>query len=150
MFSFLKAVGKAYPRLYRVRGEIVLQELPEYRGMLLSVRRHPKGSPGATHVEELLQEVHQSAPRTESVRSIPFDFSWPEGDYVVEIRPILLRLDWKGRIIAQSEPSMMTGQPLHLHAPQLSLQYRLTWPSIPLEELADHGVVHPHGDISRD
>ncbi len=99
-------------------------------------------------MEEILQEVHQDAPRAEPERRIPFDFSWPEGNYIVEIRPILLRQDWKGRMIAQSEPLMMSGQPLDLKTPQRGLQYCLDWPLIPLEELASHGIVRPDGEIT--
>lgn len=148
MFNlFRKSEQKETPH-YQVCGEIWLRRLPEYQGILLSIRRHSEKATGTAHVEELLQEIHQDAPRNECERRIPFDFFWAEGNYIVEIRPILLRQDWKGRMIAQSEPLMMNAQPLRLRSHQRGLQYSREWPSIPLEELASHGIVRPDGEVT--
>lgn len=100
-------------------------------------------------MEELLQEVHLDTPSREDERRIPFEFLWPEGDYLIEVRPILLRKDWKERTIAQSEPQTLIDQPLRVKGPCPNLCYSVGWPSMPLEELDSHGVIHPDGRTER-
>ena len=136
---------------HKVSGEIRLVGLPEHHGLLLSVRRHTGHAPNpvGARIEELAKDIHLESAREGADRTFPFEFEWGAGDYLFEVRAILLRKDWKDRLIAQSEPKVFVDRPMSLTEPLDGLLYEATWPPIPLEELENYGVIHSDGRTER-